>query len=170
MEVRRNGLLPLYWQVHDGITEQIRQGVLLPGQKLPSEARLAADLQINRLTVRRAVEQLAREGALVIRRGAGTYVAEARTLTPLALSVSRDAKWAGLAEQLAGARSTGRSWCRVRTTTNPPYGAISRLPAARSPGWTGYFKWQLKCEWHRRCGLLIGSVTRFSDSGTSAGR
>jgi GntR family transcriptional regulator len=48
-----------------------RQGV---GTAIPSERQLSADLGVSRLTVRAALDDLAREGYLVRRRGSGTYV------------------------------------------------------------------------------------------------
>jgi GntR family transcriptional regulator len=46
------------------------------GDAIPSERQLGADLGVSRLTVRAALDQLVREGYLVRRRGAGTFVAE----------------------------------------------------------------------------------------------
>jgi len=44
------------------------------GTAIPSERQLSADLGVSRLTVRAALDDLAREGYLVRRRGSGTYV------------------------------------------------------------------------------------------------
>ena len=46
------------------------------GDAIPSERQLGVDLSVSRLTVRAALDQLVREGYLVRRRGAGTFVAE----------------------------------------------------------------------------------------------
>ena len=46
------------------------------GEAIPSERQLSADFGVSRLTVRAALEDLAREGYLVRRRGAGTFVSE----------------------------------------------------------------------------------------------
>src|SRR3954447_21117484 len=46
------------------------------GTAIPSERQLSADLGVSRLTVRAALDELAREGYLVRRRGSGTYVQE----------------------------------------------------------------------------------------------
>src|ERR1043165_10185140 len=45
------------------------------GDAIPSERQLSADLGVSRLTVRAALDELVREGYLVRRRGAGTFVA-----------------------------------------------------------------------------------------------
>src|ERR1051326_1848038 len=44
------------------------------GNAIPSERQLSSDLGVSRLTVRAALDDLAREGYLVRRRGSGTYV------------------------------------------------------------------------------------------------
>jgi GntR family transcriptional regulator len=49
---------------------------LAAGEAIPSERQLGTDLGVSRLTVRAALDQLVREGYLVRRRGAGTFVAE----------------------------------------------------------------------------------------------
>src|SRR5712691_1057982 len=46
------------------------------GDAIPSERQLCIDLGVSRLTVRAALDDLVREGYLVRRRGAGTFVAE----------------------------------------------------------------------------------------------
>jgi GntR family transcriptional regulator len=46
------------------------------GDAIPSERQLGADLGVSRLTARAALDDLVREGYLVRRRGAGTFVAE----------------------------------------------------------------------------------------------
>jgi GntR family transcriptional regulator len=46
------------------------------GDAIPSERQLGIDLGVSRLTVRAALDGLVREGYLVRRRGAGTFVAE----------------------------------------------------------------------------------------------
>ena len=44
------------------------------GEAIPSERQLSADLGVSRLTARAALDELAREGYLVRRRGSGTFV------------------------------------------------------------------------------------------------
>ena len=49
---------------------------LSPGDAIPSERQLSIDLGVSRLTVRAALDDLVREGYLIRRRGAGTFVSE----------------------------------------------------------------------------------------------
>lgn len=66
---------PRYLQLKRGIEDAVRRGVIKPGDALPSERDLAARIEISRVTVRKAVQHLVREGVLVQRHGSGTYVA-----------------------------------------------------------------------------------------------
>jgi GntR family transcriptional regulator len=65
---------PLYHQLADTLTEQIRAGEYSPGQALPSETNLAKQYGIGRPTVRQAMDILVRKGMLERKRGAGTFV------------------------------------------------------------------------------------------------
>lgn len=66
--------LPLYHQLADILTEQIRSGVYLPGQAIPSETVIAKQYAIGRPTVRQAMDILVRKGLLERKRGSGTFV------------------------------------------------------------------------------------------------
>jgi GntR family transcriptional regulator len=68
--------VPLYYQLELRLRSQIKRGRLRPGEMLPSEARLSAVYGVSRITVRRALEELGRDGLLVTRRGVGTFVAD----------------------------------------------------------------------------------------------
>jgi GntR family transcriptional regulator len=68
---------PLYLKLKRSIEEAVRRGVLLPGDALPSERDIAAKADISRVTVRKAVQDLVRDGLLVQRHGSGTFVARA---------------------------------------------------------------------------------------------
>lgn len=67
--------LPLYQQLKTAILEAIQSGELVPNQRLPSENVLSRKLKISRMSVHRAYQELAREGALFPRPGKGTFVA-----------------------------------------------------------------------------------------------
>jgi len=84
------------------------------GTAIPSERQLSADLGVSRLTVRAALDDLAREGYLVRRRGSGTYVQQPKISQQLTMtSFSEDMRRRGMApssttlsltRQLAGPR------------------------------------------------------------------
>lgn len=66
---------PLYLQLRRWIGDAIARGDLKPGDALPSERDLALKVAVSRVTVRKAVQHLVREGVLVQRHGSGTFVA-----------------------------------------------------------------------------------------------
>jgi GntR family transcriptional regulator / MocR family aminotransferase len=66
---------PLYRQLYEGFREAILAGRLGAGQRLPSTRGLADELQVSRLPVLTAFEQLLAEGYFESRAGAGTFVA-----------------------------------------------------------------------------------------------
>jgi len=61
-------------ETRDRVLELIEP--LSVGDAIPAERQLGIDLGVSRLTVRAALDELVREGYLVRRRGAGTFVAE----------------------------------------------------------------------------------------------
>jgi GntR family transcriptional regulator len=67
----------LYQQIVDGLTREVSEGRLRPGTALPSFRQLAEDLLVSVITVKRAYEELEREGIIYRRQGLGTFVAEA---------------------------------------------------------------------------------------------
>src|ERR1700751_1708959 len=60
------------------------------GTAIPSERQLSVDLGVSRLTVRAALDDLVREGYLVRRRGAGTFVNEPKVAKGLTISSFSD--------------------------------------------------------------------------------
>lgn len=56
------------------LRDEIAQGGYAPGDRLPTEAALAARFGVNRHTLRRALAGLAEEGVVHSRRGAGVFV------------------------------------------------------------------------------------------------
>ena len=67
---------PLYEQLRSQLRDRIERGVYRPGDLFPSEAELMAEHSVSRITVRRAIAELQREGLVTTRQGAGTYVSD----------------------------------------------------------------------------------------------
>ncbi len=65
---------PLYLQLAESIRAMISAGAVRVGEALPSERELSAMTRISRVTVRKAIDTLLREGMLSRRPGSGTYV------------------------------------------------------------------------------------------------
>jgi GntR family transcriptional regulator, transcriptional repressor for pyruvate dehydrogenase complex len=61
------------------IKDQIKKGILKPGEKLPSERKLADLLGVSRASVREAIKALAFSGYLEVNQGKGTYILEMAT-------------------------------------------------------------------------------------------
>lgn len=61
------------------IKNQIKKGILKPGEKLPSERELASLLGVSRTSVREAIKALSFSGYLEVIQGKGTYVLEIAT-------------------------------------------------------------------------------------------
>lgn len=72
---------PIFAQVARQLRAAVAAGRLKPGERLPSHRELAAQLVINQLTVKRAFDELEREGIVTTRRGLGTFVADAPPAT-----------------------------------------------------------------------------------------
>ncbi|MDJ0629708.1 MAG: GntR family transcriptional regulator [Rhodobacter sp.] len=69
--------MPLYRQIFLILKARIGSGELAPGDLLPSEHELCDELGVSRITVKRALNDLADAGLVVRERGRGTRVAEA---------------------------------------------------------------------------------------------
>ena len=66
--------LPLYVQIADQLRESIQRGTYKVNERLPAEAQLAEQFEVNRHTLRQAIACLKQEGILRIERGRGTFV------------------------------------------------------------------------------------------------
>lgn len=76
---------PALWtSVRDALAADIAAGRHAPGDRLPSEAALAARFGVNRHTLRRALAALAGQGLVQARRGAGVFVTGRITEYPIA--------------------------------------------------------------------------------------
>src|SRR3546814_5491884 len=75
--VQWNDGAPIYRQLKERVIAMMLDGVLKPGDALPSVRQVAAEYQLNPITVSRAYQELADEGLVEKRRGLGMYVTEA---------------------------------------------------------------------------------------------
>lgn len=71
----------LYIQIADQIRDQIVDGIVHPGQQLPSERDLAIELGVSRPTVREALIALEVAGLVEVRIGVGAFVRGQRDTT-----------------------------------------------------------------------------------------
>lgn len=72
--------IPIYLQIMDEIKRHIATGVLKPGDKLPSQRELAAQLKVNANTVQRAYREMEMLGLVETLRGQGTFVRRSQAI------------------------------------------------------------------------------------------
>ena len=73
--ISNSSTLPIYEQLKDAIKQAIFSNVLKEGEILPSVRNLANDLKISFLTVKRAYDELEKEGYIKTVQGKGSFVA-----------------------------------------------------------------------------------------------
>jgi len=71
-----NDNAPIYRQLKDKVVGMMLDGLLKAGDALPSVRQVAADYQLNPITVSRAYQELVDEALVEKRRGLGMYVTE----------------------------------------------------------------------------------------------
>ncbi len=74
----QTGSTTLYQFVKDHIRQKINDGTWKAGDRVPSEHELVAELGVSRMTVHRALHEMAGQGILMRYAGIGTFVAEER--------------------------------------------------------------------------------------------
>ncbi|MFS4582118.1 phosphonate metabolism transcriptional regulator PhnF [Phaeobacter sp. C3_T13_0] len=74
---------PVWKSITISLTDDIAQGRYQTGDKLPPEVKLASRFGVNRHTVRRALSEMADQGLVHARRGAGVFVAGQPTDYPI---------------------------------------------------------------------------------------
>ena len=74
MEIDRDSAVPVYMQIAQKLKNDIEQGALSQGAKVPNETALGKRFLASRITVRKAVDILVQDGLLERKQGKGTYV------------------------------------------------------------------------------------------------
>jgi GntR family transcriptional regulator, arabinose operon transcriptional repressor len=82
-----DSISPKYQQVYTALRRQIQSGRLKKGDRLPSEAQLGRTFGASRITVGRAVRDLAAAGLVERRAGSGTYVRNPHTARGLSFGL-----------------------------------------------------------------------------------
>jgi GntR family histidine utilization transcriptional repressor len=110
---------PRYQTVKQHILDRIAVGDWPPGARIPSENELVAALGISRMTINRAVRELAQEGLVVRLGGVGTFVAEPRS-APQAIAIPPIEQW-------IAARGHRHSWRVIETSRFEARPELARL-------------------------------------------
>jgi len=74
MSITWNDNTPIYRQLRERVIAMILDGALKEGDALPSVRQVAADFQLNPITVSKAYQELVDENLVEKRRGLGMYV------------------------------------------------------------------------------------------------
>ncbi len=113
MSVVWNDTSPIYLQLKARIVAMILDGLLKPGDAVPSVRQVAADFQLNPITVSRAYQELADEQLVEKRRGLGMFVTEDAPERLLASERERflTQEWPQIVERIV---RLGLSWDRLR--------------------------------------------------------
>lgn len=131
--------LPLYRQLADELSGQIRAGQYGSGARIPSEHELAACYGLGRPTVRQATEVLVRRRVLERRRGSGTFVSETApevdlfslggTLASFHRSgISLQARWLKKLKRRKVLRDSDNPFSQRYAYTVERLGSVSRRP------------------------------------------
>ena len=71
-----NPPIPLYYQVKHTILKNIENGIWKPGDSLPTERWLCENYKVSRVTVRKALDELLQDGAIIRSKGKSALVAQ----------------------------------------------------------------------------------------------
>ncbi|WP_066309600.1 GntR family transcriptional regulator [Bacillus sp. FJAT-29814] len=74
MTLNKADVLPLYKQLTDILRGDIEKGKFKKGEKIPTEIELSRLYNVSRITVRNALEELAKENLLIRKQGKGTFI------------------------------------------------------------------------------------------------
>ena len=76
LQVNPHSSIPLYAQIVEQVRNQILSGGLPPGSALPSVREISELIEVNSLTIQKALKILEVEKFVVIRRGVGAFVSD----------------------------------------------------------------------------------------------
>jgi GntR family transcriptional regulator len=74
MNLMSDSHVPKYAQIADIFRQRIARGIWAQGLRLPANEELAAEFGVSRVTIRQAVELLARDGIVAAQQGRGTFI------------------------------------------------------------------------------------------------
>ncbi len=123
--IRNRNEEPVYKQIQKAIRRRIDSGQLKPGNPVPSERELARLHKVSLMTARHALSEMARDGIVERRHGAGTFVAPPRI---------QFNKLLGYTEQMASLGLTANSrvvTCGIVTREHEIAARLGLAPTAR---------------------------------------
>ena len=131
-ELKKTPGVPLYEALYRCIRGDILSGALAPGQKLPSKRALAENLEVSKITVETAYNQLLSEGYICSREKVGYFVEEVERHAPVRISPeSREELRPAPAVDLTGSgtvRFPFSVWMKLQREVMLDYGEKLLLP------------------------------------------
>jgi GntR family transcriptional regulator len=102
MSVNWNDQTPIYRQLKQRVLGMMLDGLLKPGDALPSVRQVAAEYQLNPITVLKAYQELVDEELVEKRRGVGMYMTESALDKLLANERQRfiEEEWPAMLERI----------------------------------------------------------------------
>jgi len=79
---------PKHHRVYLVLRQEVLEGRYTPDKSLPNELLLADQFQVSRITIRKAMERLGREGLVVRSRGKGTFPVASSESSPVQVNIS----------------------------------------------------------------------------------
>ncbi len=73
-QINENSKIPKYMQIRSWLYGMIKRGKIKIGDRLPTEEELSKNFKVNRMTVRKAYDELVNEKMLVRKRREGTFL------------------------------------------------------------------------------------------------
>lgn len=92
----------IWMQIYDRLRQLIAEGSIAPGERLPGENQLSEAFGVTRVTLRRALTKLQREGFLEVRKGVGAFV----RVAPASYNISSNKRFIDALESDADAVAT----------------------------------------------------------------
>ncbi|MDT8331365.1 phosphonate metabolism transcriptional regulator PhnF [Roseomonas gilardii] len=120
---RRGDGIAAWKRIADGLEGEIAAGRFRRGERLPTEAQLAAQHGVNRHTVRRALSALAERGLVRATQGSGTFV----EAPPLRYPIGPRTRFSEIATA-AGREAWGRLLSAREITADPALAEALDLP------------------------------------------
>jgi len=115
---------PIWRQIEEGVRRLVASGALRPGAAVPSVRELAGELRVNPATVGKAYQRLTEAGVLVVRRGEGTFVADAPP--PMADAERRRVLRNGAARYAALGVTVGATYARTVAELESAWSQLTR--------------------------------------------
>ncbi len=136
MVIHVNGAEPAYRRIQNAIRQRIDSGRLKPGDVVDSERELAKAHGVSLMTARHALADLAREGVVERRHGAGTFVAPPKIHFNKLLSYTEQMTSLGLAihSKLVSSSIVSREHEIAARLGLTPTSRLVRIERVRSAG------------------------------------